>query len=100
MLFGSDLRKQNETIKKNGKLCEQCGGLNLKAHLITCPIKVGTKQINVQRVSVKECMDCHFIKPTKAGQDKIERCMMMYMSLLNDVNSRSLNSQENSLGID
>ena len=69
-------------MKKTGKLCEACGGQNTKAHLTTYPIKMGEKQINVGRVSIRECMDCHALKPTQAGQEKIERCMMTFMSFL------------------
>ena len=76
--------------KKSGKLCEACGGQNTKIHLTTYPVKMGEKQINVGRVSARECMDCYAIKPTKAGQEKIERCMMTFMSLLDDDNFGSV----------
>lgn len=71
-----------KAIKKLEKLCESCGGKNTKTHLTTYPIKMGEKQINVGRVSVRECMDCHTMKPTKAGQEKIGRCMMTFMLLM------------------
>jgi len=71
-----------KTIKKTGKSCEKCGNQNLKTHLATYPIKVGSKQINVERVSVRECMDCHMLVPTKAGQAKVDRCSMMTFMLL------------------
>lgn len=70
--------------KKPVKSCEKCGGQNLKTHLATVPMNVGIKQLNVERVSVKECMDCNALMPTKAGQEKIDRCMMSFMLLFDD----------------
>jgi YgiT-type zinc finger domain-containing protein len=71
-----------KTNKKTGNSCEECGGLNIKTHLTTYPLKIDKKQINVDRVSVRECMDCHLLMPTKAGLDKLGRCMMTFMSFL------------------
>jgi len=68
-------------IKNTGKICEKCGSQNMKTHQTTYPLKLGPKQLNVERVSVKECMDCHTLKPTKAGEEKIARCAMTFMSL-------------------
>ena len=75
-----------KATKKTGKTCEKCGSQNLKTHLVTYPVKMETKQIDVGRVSVKECLDCNNMIPTKAGNEKIERCMMnvAFMSLLGD----------------
>ena len=75
-----------KTNKKPVKLCEECGGQNIKTLSKTYPIKIGEKQVNVGRVSVRECIDCHTIKPTKTGQNKIDRCMMTmaFMTLLDD----------------
>lgn len=70
-----------KTIKK---ICQNCGGQNLKIHLSTYPVKMGDKQLNVGRVSIKEYLVCHFLMPTKAGQDEIGRCMIPFMSLLGD----------------
>ena len=70
------------TNKKSEKICEQCGGKNLEARRTTYPIKMETKQLNIERVSVRECMDCHALMPTKAGQEKITRCMMNFMMIL------------------
>lgn len=68
-------------VKKSKKSCEKCGSQNLKTHQATYPVKVGSKQLNVGRVSVQECMDCHNMKPTKSGQDKIERCIASFMMI-------------------
>lgn len=68
--------------KKSKNLCANCGGQNLKTHLATYPVKIGPKQLNVGRVSVRECLGCNTMSPTKAGQEKIERCTMSFMSLL------------------
>lgn len=67
--------------KKLVRTCEKCGSKNLKTHLTTYPVKTGAKQLNVGRVSVRECMDCNTLTPTKAGQEKIARCTMGFMSL-------------------
>jgi hypothetical protein len=48
------------------------------------PLKIDKKQINVGRVSVTECMDCHALIPTKAGLEKLGRCMMTFMSILGE----------------
>ncbi len=63
------------------KICETCGSENLKTHQTTYPVKLGSKQLNIGRVSVRECMDCHSLRPTKAGQEKIARCSIAFMSL-------------------
>ena len=44
---------------------------------------MGPKEIHIGRVSVKECMDCHNVIPTKTGHEKIARCMMTSMMLFN-----------------
>lgn len=72
------------TAKKSGKLCESCGGQNTKTHLATYPVKMDKRELNVERVSVRECMDCHAIHPTQAGQSKIQRCMMTFMMFLDE----------------
>jgi len=51
--------------------CQQCNGQNLKAKLATYPIMMGEKQINIGRVSVRECLDCHELMPAEKGQEKI-----------------------------
>ena len=68
--------------KKTKHSCEKCGGQNIKTHQTTYPLKMGEKQLNIGRVSVRECMDCHTMSPTKAGQEKIARGSLMFMSLM------------------
>lgn len=70
--------------KQPKKTCGVCGSHNLKTRQKPYPVELGEKTVEVQRVSVKECMDCHAIKPTRAGQEKIARCTMTFMSLLDD----------------
>lgn len=60
---------------KSTKTCEHCGGQRFKSRSMTYPLKIADKQINIGRVAVKECQDCHEIFPTKAGQEKISRCL-------------------------
>lgn len=61
--------------KKTTKSCEQCGGQNIKSRITTYPLKFDSRQFNIGSVAVKECLDCHDITPTKAGQEKIARCL-------------------------
>lgn len=74
-------------MKKTQKTCEQCGSQNLKARLTVYPVHTGGKQINIGRVSVRECLDCHTLIPTEAGKEKIGRCMMTFMEMLSEHNS-------------
>ena len=70
-----------KTKKTTNELCEKCTSQNIKTHLTEYPLKIGKKQMNIGQVSVQECMDCHHLEPTKAGQEKISRAMMGFMSL-------------------
>jgi hypothetical protein len=68
--------------KKSDKSCEHCGGQNLKSHPTNYPVTIGEKQLMIGRVWVKECLDCKVMKPTKAGQEKIDRNVAVFMSLM------------------
>ena len=68
--------------KKSDKSCEHCGGQNIKSHSTTYPVILGEKQLNIGRVWVKECLDCNSMKPTKAGQEKIDRNTLVFMQLM------------------
>ena len=61
--------------------CEHCDGRNLKRRITTYPIRLGEKQINIGRVAVKECIDCHHLMPTAAEKEKIDRCFGTVVSL-------------------
>lgn len=71
-----------KSTSKSKQMCKNCGSYNLKARITTYPIKIKMKQLNVGRVSVKQCLDCDTLMPTKAGKEKIERGLMAYMSLM------------------
>jgi len=71
-----------KSIKKPDRLCEKCNSKNIKTHQTTYPVMLGEKQVNIGRVYVRECLDCHHIKPTKAGQEKVDRCAMSVFSFL------------------
>jgi hypothetical protein len=62
--------------------CVECGSQNLKPTRITYPVNTCGKQINVERVSVRQCQDCSALMPTEAGKQKIGRAMGMMFSLL------------------
>lgn len=68
-------------MKATKKPCEKCGSQNLKTHLTSYPLKIEDKQLNVERVSVRECMDCHHLHPTLAGDKKIMRSMSAFIML-------------------
>jgi hypothetical protein len=42
------------------------------------------RQINIGRVAVYECGNCHHLIPTKAGEQKISRCMATITHVLFD----------------
>lgn len=64
------------------RVCEKCGSNNLRNSRTTFPLVIEGKQMNVGRVSVRECIDCYSITPTKAGLEKIERCTSVFIDLL------------------
>jgi len=66
--------------KKN--LCNHCGSANLKPRSTTYPVKIGEQQLHIRRVSVRECIDCHCMTPTKAGKEKIEMIVPTFISLI------------------
>jgi len=68
--------------KKSDKTCEQCGSQNHKSHPTTYPVNMGEKQLNIAKVWVRECLECNAMKPTKTGQEKINRGMIAFMSLM------------------
>lgn len=71
--------------KKKPETCVKCGSQFLKVRRTTYPVTMGEKTINIERVSLKECTVCHHQHPTKAGKEKIERCMMtMTMMMIFD----------------
>ena len=43
------------------KLCEKCGSKNLKNSRTTFTVIVAGRQMNVGRVSVRECIDCYSV---------------------------------------
>lgn len=69
-------------MKATKKSCDECGSNNVKTCLRVYPVKIETKQLNVNRTSVKECLDCSAMMPTKAGKEKIERAIMNFMTLM------------------
>lgn len=68
--------------KKTEKICVQCGGEHLKSHSTTWPIDLGEKKLSIGRVWVRECLDCHNMEPTKAGNEKIARGMIAFIELM------------------
>lgn len=69
-------------MKATKKSCDECGSNNLKTCLRVYPVKIEAKQINVNRTSVKECLDCYAMTPTKAGKEKIEQAIMNFITLM------------------
>lgn len=72
----------NRTKKaKSEFVCPQCGGSSSQNRVTTYPLQLAGKQLNVGRVAVKECLLCHHLTPTPTGQQKIARCIGVFMSL-------------------
>jgi len=67
--------------KSKKKVCEKCGSSNLKTKSTTYPVQMGERQMNIGRVSVKECQDCLSLHPTQKGEEKIERAMGAFSNL-------------------
>lgn len=61
--------------------CKKCASQNLKSRVTTYPLQLGARRVEVGRVAVKECLDCHHLMPTAAGKEKLNRCLgtMFYM---------------------
>ena len=68
--------------KRKLETCENCGSHSLKARRTNYPMTMGEKTIIIERLSLKECTVCHHQHPTKAGKEKIERCMMRMTMLM------------------
>jgi hypothetical protein len=56
-------------------VCEDCSSQNLKSRVTTYPLQLGPRRVDVGRVAVKECLDCHHLMPTAAGKEKLNRCL-------------------------
>jgi YgiT-type zinc finger domain-containing protein len=69
-------------LNKKKRTCEQCGSENLKARRASYPLKVGKRDIEVRRVSLRECLDCHKLMLTEVGQEKVNRCREVFVDLL------------------
>ncbi|TDA25605.1 MAG: hypothetical protein DSO00_08505 [Archaeoglobi archaeon] len=46
----------------------------------TFPLELNGKLINVGRVSVRECQQCHHLHPTEKGFEKLSRCLSVVAS--------------------
>jgi len=68
--------------KKKPETCANCGSHLLKARRTNYPMTIGEKTIIIERLSLKECTVCHHQHPSKAGKEKIERCMMRMTMLM------------------
>ena len=69
-------KKQHETIQTQTSVVPALPRHNVQKKITTYPMQmVDGRQINIGRVSVQECENCHHLVPTKAGSEKISRCM-------------------------
>ena len=65
--------------------CPLCQGTKFKNRVTTYPMRTfDGRQINIGRVAVYECGNCHHLIPTKAGEQKISRCMATITHVLFD----------------
>ncbi len=68
--------------KPKNQACPLCQGTTFKTKITTYPMQTfDGRQINIGRVSVQECENCYHLIPTKAGSEKINRCMATMASL-------------------
>ncbi|MBF0209021.1 MAG: hypothetical protein HQK53_19345 [Oligoflexia bacterium] len=71
-------------MKKNIFQCEKCAGEKYKSKFASVPVNVANRTLVVNRVAVKECLNCHNLHPTSAGEAKINRCLGSFALLLSD----------------
>jgi len=65
--------------------CPLCQGTTFTRKITTYPMRTfDGRQINIGRVAVQECDQCHHLIPTKAGEQKISRCMATITHVLFD----------------
>jgi YgiT-type zinc finger domain-containing protein len=55
--------------------CTNCNNAVLRKKTATFPVKLGERTIEVGRVAMNICDQCGAMIPTKAGKEKIERCV-------------------------
>ena len=73
--------------KKSSKpfICPGCGGVDLVRKIATYPVPLSGplagKQIHVGRVALHECLTCGHLRPTPAGQAKVDRNVDMGIRL-------------------
>ncbi|MGD9202542.1 MAG: hypothetical protein PVI26_13345 [Chitinispirillia bacterium] len=77
----------NKTKKSQSKIskfsCDKCGGSSFKNTSTTYPLNLFNKQINVNRVAVKKCLDCQKLFPTTKGKEKLDRALQAYIMMMN-----------------
>jgi YgiT-type zinc finger domain-containing protein len=64
------------------RTCQNCGSRALKRRSTIYPLLLAGKQINVARVKLHECSDCGHLMPTPEGQDKLDRCVQVFVGML------------------
>jgi YgiT-type zinc finger domain-containing protein len=65
--------------------CPLCQGTTFKKKIATYPMRTfDGRQIHIGRVAVQECQNCRHLLPTKAGSEKISRCMAMMATIFYD----------------
>ena len=69
-------------MAKKARTCPKCGAENLARRSKTYPLVLPGRQINVEHVSVFECPSCGHMTPTKEGEEKLSRFLMLAGSVL------------------
>ena len=70
------------SVKLKPLSCPQCQGTTFTRKTTTYPIRIPDgRQLNVGRVAVHECANCHHLIPTKAGSEKYSRAMVAMAQL-------------------
>jgi YgiT-type zinc finger domain-containing protein len=63
-------------------ICPNCDAGEFKRRSTTYPLVMKDRQLNVGRVSVRQCSGCGYLIPTAAGQEKLLRSLGAFASLL------------------
>jgi YgiT-type zinc finger domain-containing protein len=66
------------------RTCQNCGSRTLKPRSTTYPLLLPGRQINVARVKLHECADCGHLMPTPEGQAKLQRCLQVFIGILDN----------------
>lgn len=71
-------------MPKQKFVCEKCGTLEYKNKVVTFPISLFGKKLNVGNVSIRECLKCNFRIPTEKGYEKLDRSANAFAAMMSE----------------